>query len=84
MILFFFVLLAVAHLFIYTQNITLKYNTENLKRKYLKLHAANRNLRAQVEKKKSLGRIESIAINKLLMIRPKTINYVRMVSEEGN
>ena len=71
MILLFFVLLAAVHLLIYTQNIKLKYETEGLKRKHIKLHAENRNLRAEVEKKKSLGRIESIAINKLHMITGK-------------
>ncbi len=82
-ILLLFVALAFIHLFIYTQNINMKYEIENAKRKYLNLHSENRNLRAVVEKKKSLSRIENIAINKLHMIRPKTINYVKMVTEES-
>jgi len=84
MILLFFVFLAAVHLLIYTQNINLKYENESLKRKHIKLHSENRNLRAEVERKKSLGRIEDIAIKKLHMIRPNKINYVKMVTEESN
>jgi len=83
-LLIFFVSLAFVHLLIYTQNINLKYENEALKREYFELHSKNRNLRAEVEKKKALGRIEYIAITKLGMIRPKSINYVKMVTEEGN
>ena len=75
-ILIIFVVLAGIHLFIYTQNIDLKYKTTDLKIKLKDIRSKNRQLISQVAKKENLPYIEKIAREKLDMIYPEKINYI--------
>ena len=68
--------LATAYLAIHTQNMGIKYEIEELKRKLLSIHSKNRDLRSKTSKLKSLDRIEEIARKKLKMIKPEEINYI--------
>ena len=82
-ILIIFVILAGIHLYIYTQNIGLKYKITDLKIKLSELRSRNRKLISQVAKKENLPYIEKIAKEKLDMIYPEKINYI-LVSREAN
>jgi len=82
-ILLIFVLLAGIHLFIYTQNIDLKYRITDLKIRLQEIRSENRRLASQVAKKENLPYIEKIAKEKLNMIYPEKINYV-LISREAN
>lgn len=91
LVLIIFVVLAGVHLFIYTQNIDLKYKTTDLKIKLKEIRSKNRELISQVAKKENLPYIEKIAREKLDMIYPEKINYIRAprhgsgrVSKEAN
>lgn len=75
-ILIIFVILAGIHLFIYTQNIDLKYKTTDLKIKLSEIKSKNRELISQVAKKENLAFIEKMAKEKLGMIYPEKINYI--------
>lgn len=75
-ILLIFVGLAGIHLYIYTQNINLKYRVTDLKIKLSALQNRNRQLGSQVSAKEDLGHIEKLARKKLEMIYPEKINYV--------
>ncbi len=77
------VALSIVHLSIYTQNINLKYEVEDLKKTLGKLQGDLRYLRSIAAKKKSLKRIENIAVNKLNMVRPDKINYIKSSTEEA-
>lgn len=68
--------LAAIHLAIYTRNIDVKYDVEDLKRTLLKLQAEVRELSSKSSEKEDLKRIEAIARGKLGMIRPDDINYI--------
>jgi cell division protein FtsL len=72
-----FVLLSVIHLFINTQNIDLKYKVTDLKIKLSDLKNKNRALGIQVAEKENLALIEKYAREKLKMIYPEEINYVK-------
>lgn len=73
--------LAIAYLAIHTQNMAIKYEIEELKRKLLSIHSKNRYLRSKTSKLKSLDRIERIARKKLKMIKPEEINYIMPSTE---
>ncbi len=75
------VTLSTVHLAIYTRSINLKYQVEDLKRELIVLKNDIRGLEASAAKKKDLGRIESIAVGRLGMIRPEKINYVTATSD---
>ena len=81
-ILIIFVVLAGIHLFIYTQNIDLKYKITDLKIRLSGIRSKNRGLISQVAKKENLSYIEKVAIEKLDMIYPEKINYV-LISREA-
>lgn len=76
LILLIFVALAGTHLFIYTQNISLKYRTTDLKAKLEKIKSNNRSMLSRVAKKENLGYIEKFAREKLGMVYPEEINYI--------
>ena len=76
LILLVFVALAGIHLYIYTQNISLKYRTTELKTKLEKIKSSNRSMLSRVAKKENLGYIEKFAREKLDMIYPEEINYI--------
>ena len=88
LILLFFVLLAGIHLFIYTQNIDLKYKTTRLKIKLQELVSQNRALGSQVAQKENLKTVEEVAMKKLNMVYPEKVNYIvpdsATSSAEGN
>jgi len=79
----FIVALSIIHLSIYTQNINLKYEVEDLKGTLHKLQKDLRFLGSIAAKKKNLKRIENIAVNKLNMVRPDKINYIKSSTEEA-
>ena len=70
------VLLAGIHLYIYTQNIDLKYQLTDLKVKLRELRNKNRALGSKVAAKESLANIEKYAREKLKMVYPGKVNYV--------
>lgn len=76
LILVIFLILAGIHLFIYTQNIDLKYKATDLKTKLNELRSTNRLIGSQVAKKENLSYIEKIAKEKLDMIYPEKVNYI--------
>ncbi|MFH1347247.1 MAG: hypothetical protein ABIH22_01005 [Candidatus Margulisiibacteriota bacterium] len=76
-----FVILAGIHLYINTQNISLKYKVTDLKIKLSKLRSENRLLGSQVARKENLPQIEEVAKEKLDMIYPEKMNYVSITKE---
>lgn len=76
LILIIFVALAGIHLYIYTQNIGLKYKVTDLKIKLSKIVSKNRSMVSQVAKKENLHYIEKIAREKLNMVYPEEVNYI--------
>lgn len=72
-----FVTLSAIHLFINTQNINLKYKVTDLKMKLSEIKNKNRALGIQIAKKENLALIEKYAKERLKMIYPKNINYVK-------
>jgi cell division protein FtsL len=82
LVLILIVILSTIHLAIYTRSINLKYQVEDLKRELIGLKNDLRGLEAAATGKKNLSRIESIAVNKLRMIRPEKIEYVTAASGE--
>lgn len=75
-ILFFLLLLAGIHLYIYTQNITLKYKLTDLKIKLGEIRSKTRFFNSEVARKEQLVHIEKIAVEKLDMVYPPKINYI--------
>ncbi|MFC1637694.1 hypothetical protein ACFL1W_01600 [Candidatus Margulisiibacteriota bacterium] len=71
-----FVALSGIHLYIYTQNINIKYRVTDLKVKLTGLRTRNRLRGLEVARKENLSHIENTAKNKLGMIYPEQINYV--------
>jgi hypothetical protein len=69
-------LLALVHLFIYTKNIGLHYETKQNKIKLRELHDQTRGLQGIIARKRSLYRIESVAKEKLNMEWPAEVTYV--------
>lgn len=82
-ILIVFLVLMVTHLFIYTQNISLKYRITDLKVKLSGLNNANRMLAIQIAGKENLARVENIAREQLGMLYPEKIIYIAAGSKEG-
>lgn len=81
LILTIFLILAGIHLYIYAQNITLKYENTDLKIKLMELEDKNQHLKIEIAQKENLSQVEKVAKEKLGMIYPKKINYV-IVSKE--
>lgn len=82
-ILIVFLVLMITHLFIYTQNISLKYRITDLKVKLSGLNNANRMLAIQLAGKENLARVENIAREQLGMLYPEKIIYIAAGSKEG-
>jgi len=86
-ILFVFVVLAGIHLYIYTQNIGLKYRVTDLKVKLSEIVSRNRSLIGRVAEKENLDYIEKYAREKLNMVYPEEITYIvpsRSAPEKGS
>ena len=73
---FVIVLLAAAHLFIFTGSIGIKYDSAGLKNDFKKLYQENRQLKCLVSMEESLDRIENEAVLKLEMYYPEEVNYI--------
>lgn len=71
-----FLLLAGIHLFVYAQNISLKYELTDLKVKLSELNSRKRQLASQVAREENLGYVEKTAKEKLKMIYPERIIYI--------
>lgn len=82
-ILILLVVLAGLHLFVYTQNMSLKYNMTDLKIKLGELRRENRLLGSQIAQKENLSGIEKTAREKLEMTYPEEITYI-LISKEAN
>ena len=82
LILLIFVGLAALHLFINTQNISLKYKLTDLKLTLNELKTKNRLLAIDVARKENLNLIEKSAKEKLKMSYPDKISYL-VVSKEA-
>lgn len=76
-----FVALALVHLYIFVQNITLKYKITDLKIKLSEIRSKNRALGSQVAAEENLSRVEKIAKEKLGMIYPQKIIYLEVSPE---
>lgn len=79
---FIIVLLAAAHLFIFTGSIGIKYDSARLKADFKKSYQENRQLKCLVSKEESLDRIEDVAVSKLDMYYPEEVNYI-VTTREG-
>lgn len=75
-VMFVLLFLSIIYLTIHANNMTIKYNIEELKRKILSIHSINRDLSYKNAEFKSLDRIEKIARGKLKMVRPEEIKYI--------
>ena len=75
-ILLLFLFLAGVHLFIYAQNITLKYRITDLKIKLAELTSARQALGSRAAREEDLAYVEKIAKSKLGMIYPADITYI--------
>lgn len=75
------VFLAIIHLYIYTKNITLKFEVNDLKVKLSNIRSINRQLGSLVAQKESLDRVEKIAKQKLGMTYPEEIIYLETTLE---
>lgn len=71
-----FLLLSGIHLFIYAQNISLKYQVTDLKVKLSELNSRNRQLEARLAREENLALVEKTAKGKLGMIYPEKIIYI--------
>jgi len=78
---FVIVLLAAAHLFIFTGSIGIKYDSVRLKNDFKKSYQENRQLKCLVSKEESLDRIEGVAVLKLDMYYPEEVNYIVTTGE---
>jgi len=70
------IILSGIHLFIYAQNITLKYQLTDVKIRISELNSANRILGSQVARAENLSKVEAVARGKLGMAYPENINYI--------
>jgi cell division protein FtsB len=75
-ILFIFVVLAGIHLYIYTQNIGLKYRVTDLKIQLGEIVSRNRSLIRRVAEKENLDYIEKYARERLKMVYPEEVTYI--------
>lgn len=71
-----FLLLAGIHLFVYAQNISLKYEITDLKVKLSELNSRNRQLEARAAREENLAAVEKTAKEKLGMTYPEKIIYI--------
>jgi len=79
----FLVILAVIHLYIYTQNMNLKYSVTDLKIKLGNLRSKTRLLGSQVARQENLERIEKKARKELGMTYPRDVNYILIPQSTG-
>jgi len=77
------VVLALAHLFIFTGSIGVKYDLTRKKVEFQKLYQENRVLNYLLAKGQSLGHIEELAKSKLSMVYPEKVDYVIVSSKEA-
>jgi cell division protein FtsL len=77
-----FLLLSAIHLYIYVQNVTLKYQLTDLKIKLSELNSRKRELKIKVAEKENLAVVEKIAREQLGMFYPEKIIYL-LVTREG-
>lgn len=68
--------LSAIHLFIYAQNVSLKYHLTDKKILFSELSSQNRQLGSMVSREENLSQVEKIAKEKLGMIYPEKINYI--------
>ncbi|MBI5400321.1 septum formation initiator family protein [Candidatus Saganbacteria bacterium] len=71
-----FFILAGIHLFITTQNISLKYQVTDTKMKLNEIRAKNHELNGRVAAKENLALVEKQAREKLGMAYPEKIRYI--------
>lgn len=71
-----FLALAGVHLFIYAQNIGLKYRITDLKIKLAELNSLARQLGSQMSREEDLDRVETHAKTRLGMVYPEEITYI--------
>ena len=77
-------ILAAAHLFVYTQNISLKYQLTDAKIALTDLNSQLRNLASSAARGEKLAPIEKIAREKLGMIYPEKVIYLVSSAETGS
>ena len=75
-ILLLFLAFAAVHLYIYVQNIRLKYQITDAKIIFNELNSQNRLLGSQVSRDENLSVIEKLAKEKLGMVYPDDLHYV--------
>jgi len=76
-----FLILSGIHLFIFAQNISLKYQITDIKVKLSELNNRNRQLGSQAAKEEDLAFIEKTAKEKLGMAYPEKIIYIEINSK---
>jgi cell division protein FtsB len=81
MVLAFFSVLAGIHLYITTQNVTLKYRLTDTKIKLEELRAKNRQTGNIVAAKENMAYVEKQARGKLGMVYPEKIRYISVTKE---
>ena len=69
--------LDVIHLTVFSKTIEINYQAEELRQKFNRVLSENRSLAATVSKKNSLERIEKIATEKLGMVYPEKMKYLK-------
>lgn len=84
LILVVFVIFSAIHLYVTTQNISLKYQLTELKIKLAELKSNNRLLGSQISARENLRTIEEKARQELKMIYPEKINYILVSKEATN
>ncbi|MBU0573243.1 MAG: cell division protein FtsL [Candidatus Margulisiibacteriota bacterium] len=75
-------LLAIVHLIIFTNNVSLKYEVAKVQGEFGELYKEHQYLSVVLAEKQSLARIEKIATEQLGMEYPAKINYI-IVSREA-
>jgi len=86
-ILIFFLCLSGLHLFIFAQNMTVKYRLNEIKIKLGEVKSQNRILEVNLARAVNLGEVEKSAKGKLEMVYPEEILYIvgtREVSPKPN
>lgn len=69
--------LAIIHLTVFSKSIEINYQVEELKQKFNRLLSENRSLAAAVSRKNSLDYIDKIAQEKLGMVYPEKLKYLK-------
>lgn len=78
------VILSAIHLYIYTQNISLKYKLTEIKIELAEIVSQRRLLDSQVAKKENLAYVEKVAKKKLDMVYPQKINYIETTKDSDD